>query len=253
MLIYISSACPDGRERPPRRTRRHVPAVLRRSLGPGAGDVWRVALFCTPQRLEDIRRSLGTDRPVAEQFTEYFKGLAVGREIYVSGAPRTMFSAMLGLLVPHRYRSQRGLAQVPQHGNARVDDDGHLPHRGDQHYSSRRSTTGHRVGPRGGRVQPGFRLDPFLLGLLFALYTTVLYPILPRPPTGPTAWATWFVGLIAPAIILGLIYARGYVRYARASMVDTLNQDYVRTAQSKGIQRARSSIDTPCVLRSTPS
>ena len=46
-------------------------------------------LRCTPQRLEDIRRSLGTDRPVAEQFTEYFKGLAVGREIYVSGAPRT--------------------------------------------------------------------------------------------------------------------------------------------------------------------
>jgi peptide/nickel transport system permease protein len=73
------------------------------------------------------------------------------------------------------------------------------------------------------------------LGLLFALYTTVLYPILPRYANRSDGLGPWFLGLIAPAIILGLIYATGYVRYARASMVDTLTQDYVRTARSKGI------------------
>ena len=39
--------------------------------------------------------------------------------------------------------------------------------------------------------------------------------------------------------MLGLATATGYTRYARASMVETLSQDYVRTARSKGISERR--------------
>ena len=77
--------------------------------------------------------------------------------------------------------------------------------------------------------------DRYITGLLFALNFTVLYPLLPRYANRSDGIAGWIAGLVAPAIILGLFYATGYVRYARASMVDTLNQDYVRTARSKGI------------------
>ena len=35
---------------------------------------------CTPERLADIRHSIELDRPVPEQFTEYFKGVFVGRD-----------------------------------------------------------------------------------------------------------------------------------------------------------------------------
>jgi peptide/nickel transport system permease protein len=39
--------------------------------------------------------------------------------------------------------------------------------------------------------------------------------------------------------MLGLATSTGYTRYSRASMVETLSQDYVRTARSKGISERR--------------
>jgi peptide/nickel transport system permease protein len=67
----------------------------------------------------------------------------------------------------------------------------------------------------------------------------VLYPILPRATSLSSGVGPWLTGMIAPAIILGLVTSTSYVRYTRASMVDTLAQDYVRTARSKGISETR--------------
>ncbi|HWI50830.1 MAG TPA: ABC transporter permease [Symbiobacteriaceae bacterium] len=41
--------------------------------------------------------------------------------------------------------------------------------------------------------------------------------------------------LILPATVLGTRYAASIARYTRASMLEVLNQDYVRTARSKGL------------------
>lgn len=43
--------------------------------------------------------------------------------------------------------------------------------------------------------------------------------------------------LILPTITLGTIYVAGYSRYMRTSMLDVINQDYVRTARAKGLTR----------------
>lgn len=43
------------------------------------------------------------------------------------------------------------------------------------------------------------------------------------------------VHLIMPAITLGLLRMAGWSRYMRASMLDVLRQDYVRTARAKGL------------------
>ena len=70
----------------------------------------------------------------------------------------------------------------------------------------------------------------------------ILNPILPRSTYAPLTTAgplAWAAGLLAPWIMLGLATATGYTRYARASMVETLSQDYVRTARSKGISERR--------------
>jgi peptide/nickel transport system permease protein len=45
----------------------------------------------------------------------------------------------------------------------------------------------------------------------------------------------WGVQLILPTIILTLISIAAYSRYTRASMLETINQDYIRTARSKGL------------------
>jgi len=44
-----------------------------------------------------------------------------------------------------------------------------------------------------------------------------------------------FVALILPSISVGLFFAGGMARLTRSSLVDVLNQDYIRTARSKGI------------------
>ncbi|MGO1383832.1 MAG: ABC transporter permease [Arachnia sp.] len=41
--------------------------------------------------------------------------------------------------------------------------------------------------------------------------------------------------LLLPTIVLTLVSIASYTRYTRASMLDVLNQDYIRTARSKGV------------------
>jgi ABC-type dipeptide/oligopeptide/nickel transport system permease component len=48
-----------------------------------------------------------------------------------------------------------------------------------------------------------------------------------------------FVHLILPAVTLGLIYAAVLARLVRSSLLEVLNQDYIRTANSKGLDRVR--------------
>jgi peptide/nickel transport system permease protein len=45
--------------------------------------------------------------------------------------------------------------------------------------------------------------------------------------------------LIMPTITLGTVYMAGYSRYMRASMLDVINQDYMRTAHAKGLTQRR--------------
>lgn len=53
------------------------------------------------------------------------------------------------------------------------------------------------------------------------------------------ALADTFSHLILPAVALGTIPLAIVVRMTRSSMLEVLNQDYVRTARSKGLQEAR--------------
>ena len=62
------------------------------------------------------------------------------------------------------------------------------------------------------------------------------------PNYSSTYWNHFIDGathLILPTIVLTLISVAGYTRYTRASMLDVLNQDYIRTARSKGISERK--------------
>ena len=198
-------------------------------------------LRCTPQKLKDITHSLRLDRPVPEQFVEYFKGLFVGREITQSGSATNCSAPCLG----YSFRTQQEvkgaiLSKFPSTATLALLAMGVF------------LTVGISTGVLAARRR-GSSLDRFVVGfsqvfgaipyyivaLLFALYFTVLFQILPRAVGLNAGIGPWFVGMIAPAIVLGLYTSTSYVRYTRASMVDTLAQDYVRTARSKGISETR--------------
>jgi peptide/nickel transport system permease protein len=46
----------------------------------------------------------------------------------------------------------------------------------------------------------------------------------------------WIRGLILPALSLGLVQGAVMTRYVRSAVLDTLGQDYLRTARSKGLR-----------------
>ncbi len=71
---------------------------------------------------------------------------------------------------------------------------------------------------------PGFFLG-LLLMLLFASTLGWL------PPTGRGTPAH----LVLPAVTLGLPYVATFARFTRSSMLDTLAEDYIRTARAKGL------------------
>jgi peptide/nickel transport system permease protein len=71
----------------------------------------------------------------------------------------------------------------------------------------------------------------------------VLYPAL--PPSGQLLDRAWHLTL--PALTLGLVGAAGTARYQRAAMLETMGQDFVRTAHAKGARPRR--VITRHVLR----
>ena len=49
----------------------------------------------------------------------------------------------------------------------------------------------------------------------------------------------WFQGLVIPWITLSVLYIGFYARVLRASLLEVQNEDYVRTARSKGVSERR--------------
>ncbi|MDR0416796.1 MAG: ABC transporter permease [Propionibacteriaceae bacterium] len=84
-------------------------------------------------------------------------------------------------------------------------------------------------------------IPPFFLALLgifvFGLQLRVLPTAGINTPGGD--WGDALRHLILPAGILGISSAAGYVRWARSSLLDVLLQDFMVTAQSKGLSSFR--------------
>src|ERR671938_74882 len=63
------------------------------------------------------------------------------------------------------------------------------------------------------------------------------------PPLGYTPLTEdplkWFEGLVFPWLTLSVLYVGFYARVLRANLIETENEDYVRTARAKGISERR--------------
>jgi peptide/nickel transport system permease protein len=83
----------------------------------------------------------------------------------------------------------------------------------------------------------GFSIPSFVLAYILILVFSVQLDLL--PVQGYVSIGDGFVPfirhLILPSIALGLIYGALIARITRASMLEVLSQDYIRTAQAKGL------------------
>ncbi len=89
----------------------------------------------------------------------------------------------------------------------------------------------------------GFSAPVFWLGILLVILFASIWPVLPvsgmrAPDASGGGWAGIVDvahHLVLPAFTLALVYLAQYSRLARASTLDVLSSDYIRTARAKGL------------------
>ncbi len=93
----------------------------------------------------------------------------------------------------------------------------------------------------------GISAHPVWIGLIFSYFFGYKWGITPisgyadffhplyGAPGGPVQW---FYHLILPWCTFAILFAALYVRMIRANVLDTMNEDYVRTARAKGAPEA---------------
>jgi peptide/nickel transport system permease protein len=84
-----------------------------------------------------------------------------------------------------------------------------------------------------------FSLPVFVVGYVLAYVFALQFEWLPVQGYTPLAQGVWpwLQNLILPAIALGSVYIALIARITRASMLEVLQQDYIRTARAKGLDQ----------------
>src|ERR1700716_3073652 len=85
-----------------------------------------------------------------------------------------------------------------------------------------------------------FSLPVFVVGYILAYVFALQFEWLPvqgYTPLSNGVWP-WLQNLILPAMALGSVYTALIARITRASMLEVLQQDYVRTARAKGLDQS---------------
>lgn len=83
----------------------------------------------------------------------------------------------------------------------------------------------------------GFSVPVFVVGYLLAYLFALKLEWFPVQGYTPLSEGVrpWLHNLVLPALTLGLVYIALIARITRASMLEVLQQDYIRTARAKGV------------------
>jgi peptide/nickel transport system permease protein len=194
---------------------------------------------CSPQVIEANRIRLGLDKPLVEQYTTFAKGIFVGRT-YGSGSQTFECPAPCFGYSFNRGEEVRTLIRDALPATISVAIGSFIVW----------MVTGVLLGIfaalRRGRWQDrsamgfaliGYSFPSFFIGYVLLFFLVFKFPVFPPPRYVPFAEnpGLWFQGLILPWITLAMLYAAYYVRLTRNQMLETLGEDYIRTARSKGL------------------
>ena len=172
----------------------------------------------TPEQIEEIRHNLGLDQPIYMQYFNFVGKLLHGDlgytirghqpvlDVILQRLPNTIVLAVAAMAVAILIGLPIGFLAAYKRGTM-VD-------------------TGLMVA-----AITGVSIPHFWLGLVLMFFFAVELGWLPVSGTGP-------LNLVLPAVTLGLSNAAIVARMTRSSMIEIMRQDFVRTAEAKGLPKA---------------
>jgi peptide/nickel transport system permease protein len=177
----------------------------------------------TPQQLESIRRQWGFDKPIYVQYVKtmekvftgdlisYANHVDVDREI-IQDAPRTFSLAIGAAIMWMTFAVAIGLYTAVKAGR----------------FADRFLTVLALI---------GISMPVFWVGALMSYYLGFRWGIFPNGGYVPLTQnpLDWAYHLILPWTALSLLFIGVYSRVLRSNVLDTINDDYVRTARAKGL------------------
>ena len=173
-----------------------------------------------PEQIAEVRRQLGLDLPFHEQYFRYLGNLLQG-DLGRSYLQKTEVAALIWSRLPATALLVAGAIFFEIVIGLTMGL-----------FASLR---------RGSRLDQGlmvasfvFASTPqFVLGILLLYLFAVYLDWFPMGGYGTLAH------LVLPALTLGILGAGWYSRLMRSSMIDVLHQDFIRTANAKGLRRSK--------------
>jgi ABC-type dipeptide/oligopeptide/nickel transport system permease component len=188
---------------------------------PGDAAVAMLGTTATPDAIVALRENLGLDRPLWQQLLAYLWGL-VRLDLGQSLALRTPVRTLLADAIPHTILLTLGGTLV---GTAIGVPLGVLA-------ALRRGTWVDYLASTGAIL--GISVPVFVWGVLLLLAFSLEWPLFPSSGGGNTP-LEMLRALVLPSIATGLLLTGLVSRISRASVLQVLSQDYVRTARAKGV------------------
>jgi peptide/nickel transport system permease protein len=186
-----------------------------------------------PQLVEQIRHNLGLDKPLYQQYFDYMKNLLTKGDFGYSYQNNVSVRSQIFQRLPATISLALGAAVLWLTVGILV---GIVSATRPRSFIDRFSMGGALV---------AISAPVYFLGLV-ALYLFAndigKFPILPGAgsyvPFSQDP-ATWFTSLIMPWCVLAAAFAAFYARLLRSTMIDTMHEDYIRTARAKGLGERR--------------
>lgn len=218
-------------------------AVFFTGVGGGQAAYNQCGTHCTTSIVKGLEHQMGLDKPVIDQFGTYLKGVVAGRSISSGGVTSECSFPCLGWsFVQNQSVTTMVLQALPVNismmlGGAVV----FVPLAllmGVMSATKRGSPADRFIV---GTSQVIGAIPYYAWALILNLYIVLQFGLLPGTLYSPITQGVgaWIHGMLAIWIIFGVFNALGYVRFVRAFMINTLTQDYVRTAKSKGMPKWR--------------
>jgi peptide/nickel transport system permease protein len=196
---------------------------------------------CNPQNVAQLKHSLGIDQPITTQYVEFVKGVFVGRDIGEGEFAVHCSAPCLGYSFRGHELVTSTLARTVPVTVSIVIPAAILwilfGTALGMFSALRRGTIFDKLSIGVSLVGASLQVPFFglvLLGIFVYGLRLMPYPQYVSLFSNP---AGWLQAMILPWITLAFLNAAIYARLSRAQMLETLSEDYIRTARAKGVPR----------------